>query len=174
MLRTILAATFCLGAGAAQASSIEPFQPTASSRSSMITIGCPACVREAAQKAKADTEIKLKPGQIIVEARDVDGEMMIYRTENLLGGSPRTMVRKAREADLIALGLVNDKAHDTASVEAATDNAPATAETADQPRLFEPVIATTAPGIDQDTKTGALGEPVKTAFDPSSFELRLN
>lgn len=175
MLRTILATTMCLGAGAAQASSIGPYQATANTRSSMVTIGCPSCVREAAKKAKLEDEIHLKPGEKIVEVHEVGGQMMIYRTDNMLGGSPVTMVRKASEADLIALGVVKGKTNDTASVSGpAVVDAPVTAEATGEPALFEPVFANTAPGIDNDTKTSALGEPPAKVFDPASFELRLN
>ena len=95
MQRLILAAAVCIGAGPAGASSIETYKPTASERTSIVEIGCPSCTRDAAEEAAAD--IQLAPGEQIVEVRDVDGEMMIYRTENLLGGSPVTMVRKASE-----------------------------------------------------------------------------
>ena len=92
MQRLILAAAVCIGAGPAGASSIETYKPTASERTSIVEIGCPSCTRDAAEEAAAD--IQLAPGEQIVEVRDVDGEMMIYRTENLLGGSPVTMVRR--------------------------------------------------------------------------------
>ena len=104
MLRLIIAATMCAGAGAAHASSIEPYSPSMNTRNSILEIGCPSCAREAAEKA-AEAQVKLAPGEQVIEVRDIDGQMMIYRTENLLGGSPVTMVRKASEADLIALGV---------------------------------------------------------------------
>ena len=61
-------------------------------------------MREAAEKA-AEAEVKLGLGEQIIEVREVDGQMMIYRTEGWLGGSPVTMVRKASDMDLVALGV---------------------------------------------------------------------
>lgn len=187
MQKLLIAALMCAGAGAAQAGSIESFKASDSNRSSITEVGCPACAREAAAKAAAEAEIKLAPGEQIVEAREVDGQVMIYRTENLLGGSPVTMVRKASEADLIALGLstpedseiaASDEAPDAGDetpVTAAISDEPAAAdEAAEEPKLFEPVIANSAPGIDAETKTSALAENAAEPFDPSKFELRLN
>jgi hypothetical protein len=177
MLRLIIAATMCAGAGAAHASSIEPYSPSMNTRNSILEIGCPACTRAAAETAAAEAEVRLAPGEQILEVRDVDGQMMIYRTENLLGGSPVTMVRKASEADLIALGVVEPESNQVAVADKPADDtseAPLTvdaAAAASQPKLFEPVIANSAPGIDVDTKTSALSD---APFDPSTFELRLN
>lgn len=177
MQRLILAAAVCLGAGPSGASSIQPYTPSANTRTSIVEIGCPACTRAAAEKAAAEAEIRLAPGEQIVEVHEVDGQMMIYRTENLLGGSPVTMVRKASEADLIALGYAEPEAKQSAEAEepvAITADTPMIAEAASEPKLFEPVTANSAPGIDQETKTSALGDGGKKEFDPSKFELRLN
>jgi hypothetical protein len=177
MQRLIIAAAVCMGAGSASASSIEPYTPTANTKSSIVEIGCPSCAREAAEKAAEEAQVKLAPGEQIVEAREVDGKMMIYRTENLLGGSPVTMVRKASEADLIALGVASPKDNMVAETDAAGNGAgdqPLTAEAADAPRLFEPVIANSAPGIDEETMTSALSDAPQAVFDPSKYELRLN
>ena len=177
MLRLTIAAMMCAWTGAATAGSIEPFTATASDRTSIVEIGCPSCARAAAEKAAEDAEIKLAPGEQIVAARDLGGEMMIYRTENWLGGSPVTMVRKASEADLIALGVAEPATNKVAVTEDPTAEGAdqsATADAGSEPRLFEPVIANTAPGIDKDTKTSALGEAPAEPFDPSKFELRLN
>jgi len=177
MLRLIIAATMCVGAGAANASSIEPFNPTASKRTSIIEIGCPSCAREAEAKAKAEAETRLAPGEQIVEVREIAGQQMIYRTENLLGGSPVTMVRKASEADLIALGVKAPKVNETAEADeplSGTNEQQVASGAEGKPALFEPVMANSAPGIDEDTKTSALGEDPAKAFDPSKFELRLN
>ncbi|MBU4527699.1 MAG: hypothetical protein KUA43_11820 [Hoeflea sp.] len=177
MLRVMIAAILCAGAGAASAGSIEPFKATTSTRTSIVEVGCPACAREAKEKAAEEAQIKLAPGQQIIEVRNVDGQMMIYRTENWLGGSPVTMVSKATELDLIALGVAAPK--DTLTAE--TDKPavgeaeqPVTVETKAEPTLFVPVIANTAPGIDKDTKTSALGEKTVVPLDVSHFELRLN
>ena len=175
MLRLIIAATICAGAGAANASSIEPYSPSMNTRNSIVEIGCPSCTRAAAEKAEQEAQVRLAPGEQIVEVHEVDGQMMIYRTENLLGGSPVTMVRKASEADLIALGVREPESTqiaETPSIDA--DNKPVIADAAAEPKLFEPVVANSAPGIDEDTKTSALGETPKAEFDPSQFELRLN
>tara|TARA_R110002020_G_scaffold86731_10_gene214146 strand:- start:16289 stop:16828 length:540 start_codon:yes stop_codon:yes gene_type:complete len=179
MLRVMIAAALCAAAGAANAGSVDTFAPTSSDRSSIIEVGCPACAREAAKKAAEEAEIKLAPGEQIIEVRNIDGQMMIYRTENWLGGSPVTMVRKATDLDLIALGVAKPETEQIA--ETGTDKAPVeaqppvTAETTAEPPLFEPVIANTAPGIDKDTKTSALGEQAAaTPLDASKFELRLN
>jgi len=181
MLRLMIAATLCVGAGAANAGSIEAFAPTASDRTSIVEIGCQSCARKAAIKAAEEARIKLAPGEQIIEAREVGGKMMIYRTENWLGGSPVTMVRKASEADLIALGVAAPDSEQTVEADTAaggetepTMTAPVTAATMSEPQLFEPVIANSAPGIDEDTKTSALGETPAEPFDPSKFELRLN
>jgi len=177
MLRLIIAATMCAGAGAANASSIETYSPSKNARNSIVEIGCPACTRAAAEKAAAEAEVRLAPGEQIVEVHEVDGQMMIYRTENLLGGSPVTMVRKASEADLIALGYAEPETKQTAEADAPvaeTGEAPITAEVGNEPKLFEPVAANSAPGVDQETKTSALGGTPKAEFDPSKFELRLN
>ena len=173
MQRLILAAAVCMSAVPAGASSIEPYTPSQNTKTSIVEIGCPACAREAAEKAAAEAEVRLAPGEQIVEAREVDGEMMIYRTENLLGGSPVTMVRKASEADLIALGIANPDGSQTAAIEGG--EAEQVAEGADgEPKLFEPVIANTSPGVDAETKTSALSDAPAAEFDPSKFELRLN
>ncbi|SOE17706.1 hypothetical protein SAMN05877838_2609 [Hoeflea halophila] len=177
MQRLILAAALCLGAGQAGASSIQPYTPSANARTSIVEIGCPACARAAAEKAAAEAEIRLEPGEQIVEVHEVDGQMMIYRTENLLGGSPVTMVRKASEADLIALGYAKPEANQSAEAKepvAKTADTPVIAEPGSGPKLFEPVTANSAPGVDQETMTSALGDDAKAEFDPSKFELRLN
>lgn len=191
MLRLIIAVTLCAGASAAHATSVEAFKPTSSPRSSIIEIGCPPCVL-AAQKAAAEAEVKLAPGEQIFEVRDVDGEKMIYRTEGWLGGSPVTMVSKATEANLAAFGL-GEPETDVADAPAVGGNVapqdemqtakapvePAVTEPAlvapgliEQP-LFEPVIANSAAGIDTDATTSAVEKAAKP-FDPSTFELRLN
>ena len=178
MLRLIIAATICAaGAGAANASSIEPYSPSMNTRNSIVEIGCPSCTRAAAEKAEQEAQVRLAPGEQIVEVHEVDGQMMIYRTENLLGGSPVTMVRKASEADLIALGVREPESTQIAETETPSidaGNKPVIADAAAEPKLFEPVVANSAPGIDEDTKTSALGEAPKAEFDPSQFELRLN
>ena len=104
MLRLIAATLLCAGASAAGASSIESFKETSSTRSSIVEIGCHECAR-AAEAAAQEAEVRLEPGEQIIEVREVDGEKKIYRTEGWLGGSPVTMVSKASEANLIALGL---------------------------------------------------------------------
>ncbi|MBV6651922.1 MAG: hypothetical protein KI789_19530 [Hoeflea sp.] len=180
MQRLIIAAAVCIGAGTANASSIEPYTPTASKKSSIVEVGCPSCAREAAAKAEQEAQIKLAPGEQIVKVHEVDGEMMIYRTENLLGGSPVTMVRKASQADLIALGVVEPESNQTAAVEkdaadtGDTGETPLTADAAGAPKLFEPVIANSAPGVDEETMTSALTDNAQANFDPSKYELRLN
>ncbi|MEM5495558.1 plant virulence effector HPE1-like domain-containing protein [Hoeflea sp. AS16] len=175
MQRLIIAAAVCMGAGTAGASSIEPYSPSMNTRTSIVEIGCPSCAREAAEKAAEEAEIKLAPGEQIVEVHEIGGEMMIYRTENLLGGSPVTMVRKASEADLIALGVADPKDKQIAETDApAGSEQPLTADAAGEPELFEPVIANSAPGIDEETMTSAVGEAPEVAFDPSKYELRLN
>lgn len=177
MQRLIIAAAVCMGAGSAGASSIEPYTPSANTKSSIVEIGCPACAREAAEKAAEEAQIKLAPGEQIVEVREVDGKMMIYRTENLLGGSPVTMVRKASEADLIALGVASpedSQIAETGEPVSGGSDQPMTADAAGEPKLFEPVIANTAPGIDAETVTSALNDAPQAEFDPSKYELRLN
>ena len=177
MQRLIIAAAVCMGAGAASASSIEPYTPSANTKTSIVEIGCPACAREVAAKTAEEAEIKLAPGEQIVEVHEVDGQMMIYRTENLLGGSPVTMVRKASEADLIALGVASPDSNQIAAADgdaAESAASPVTADAAGAPKLFEPVIANSAPGIDAETMTSALGEAPQAEFDPSKYELRLN
>ncbi|WP_420408550.1 plant virulence effector HPE1-like domain-containing protein [Hoeflea sp.] len=197
MLRLIAAALLYAGASAASASSIEVFKETSSTRSSIVEIGCHECVR-AAEAAAREAEVRLEPGEQIIEVREVDGEQMIYRTEGWLGGSPVTMVSKASEADLIALGLVDPEIEDNGTdvadapaseggvadegaVETAGADAaePAVTEPAlSAPRLiqeplFEPVVADSAPGVDAQATTSSLESEPKP-FDPSSFELRLN
>lgn len=177
MQRLILAAAVCMSAGTAGASSIEPYTPTANTKTSIVEIGCPSCAREAAEKAAEEAQIKLAPGEQIVEVHEVGGKMMIYRTENLLGGSPVTMVRKASEADLIALGVASPEANqiaETGEPAAGGSDQPQTADAASEPRLFEPVIANSAPGIDAETMTSALSDAPQAVFDPSKYELRLN
>jgi len=175
MLKLILAATMCAGAGAAQAGSIEPFAATSSSRTSIVEIGCPSCARAAAAKVAEEAVIKLAPGEQIIEVRNVEGQMMIYRTENWLGGSPVTMVRKATDLDLIALGVaVPEDMQITGKPWDGGARPPVTAEAASEPAPNAPVIADTAPGIDKLTKTSALGDMAAAPFDASKFELRLN
>lgn len=177
MLRLMIAATLCAGASVANAGSIEPFKATTSTRTSIVEVGCPSCAREAREKAAEEARIKLAPGEQIIEMREIDGQMMIYRTENWLGGSPVTMVSKATELDLIALGVAAPEDKLTAEAGKANDDVtepPVTVETASEPPLFEPAIANTAPGIDKVTKTSALGEKTVTPLDASTFELRLN
>lgn len=177
MQRLIIAAAVCMGAGTAGASSIEPYTPSANTKTSIVEIGCPSCAREAAAKAAEEAQVKLAPGEQIVEVHEVGGKMMIYRTENLLGGSPVTMVRKASEADLIALGVASPEGNMVAETDAAGNGDGDQAQTADaasEPKLFEPVIANSAPGIDAETMTSALSDTPQAAFDPSKYELRLN
>lgn len=188
MPRWIIAAALCLSAGTAHAGSVEPFQPTASTRTSIIEVGCPPCVLEAERKAAEEAMVRLGPGEQIFEVREMDGEPMIYRTEQWLGGSPVTMVRKASEADLIALGLAAPKDGQTAAikdtdagvtpvtVDAAQANAgrPVTEPALTAPPLFEPVTANSSPGVDAEATTSALGGEPADPFDPSKFELRLN
>ena len=175
MQRLIIAAAVCMGAGTASASSIEPYSPSMNTRNSIVEIGCPVCAREAAAKAAEETLVRLAPGEQIIEVHEIGGKMMIYRTENLLGGSPVTMVRKASEADLIALGVTDPEGNKIAETdEPAGSDQPLTADAAGEPKLFEPVLANSAPGIDEETMTSALGEAPQAAFDPSKFELRLN
>ncbi|WP_412051499.1 plant virulence effector HPE1-like domain-containing protein [Hoeflea sp. Naph1] len=197
MLRLILTASLYVGASAASATSVGPFTATGSERSSIIEIGCPSCVREAAEKA-AEAEVKLGLGEQIIEVREVDGQMMIYRTEGWLGGSPVTMVRKASDMDLVALGVSPPSDTKIADLPKAADDVvsdqPMTAAAiikTDMPRtatpvtepalvappLYKPVIANTAPGIDTEATTSALGIDTAEAakpFDASKFELRLN
>ncbi|MGJ8571811.1 MAG: plant virulence effector HPE1-like domain-containing protein [Hoeflea sp.] len=177
MLRLIIAATMCAGAGAANASSIEPYSPSMNTRNSIVEFGCPSCTRAAAEKAAAEAEVRLAPGEQIIEVHEVGGQMMIYRTENLLGGSPVTMVRKASEADLIALGMAEPETNQIAEANEPairSGDQPQIADAEIEPRLFEPVLANSAPGIDQETKTSALSDAAQADFDPSKFELRLN
>ncbi|MEQ8481679.1 MAG: plant virulence effector HPE1-like domain-containing protein [Hoeflea sp.] len=197
MLRLIAATLLCAGASAASASSIEAFKETSSTRSSIVEIGCHECAR-AAEAAAREAEVRLEPGEQIIEVREVDGEKKIYRTEGWLGGSPVTMVSKASEADLIALGLVEPETLDAetdvadaaqtedgvsdagavvtagadAETPAVTEPALSAPELVRKP-LFEPVIANTDPGVDSASTTSALTAKDKP-FDPSSFELRLN
>jgi hypothetical protein len=192
MLRLITALTLCAGASAANAASVEAFKPTSSTRSSIVEIGCPPCVL-AAEKAAAEAQVKLAPGEQIFEVRDVDGQKMIYRTEGWLGGSPVTMVSKASEADLIALGLAEPETDvadaPAVGIDGAADAGTQTADVAKEPAvtepalvapglieqpLFEPVIANSAPGIDEEATTSALGDAEPKPFDPSTFKLRLN
>lgn len=177
MMRLLITATMCVGAGAASAGSIESFAPTLSTRTSIVEVGCPSCTRAIKEKAAEEAEVKLAPGEQIIEVRNIDGEMMIYRTENWLGGSPVTMVRKADETDLIALGVAAPETNQIADADktagSETDQ-PVTAEATGEPPLFEPVIANTAPGIDKITKTSALGDMPVEPFNPAKFELRLN
>lgn len=192
MLRLITALSLCAGATAANATSVEAFKPTSSTRSSIVEIGCPPCVL-AAEKAAAEAQVKLEPGEQIFEVREVDGDKMIYRTEGWLGGSPVTMVSKATEADLIALGFAEPET-DVADAPAVEGDGTADGEmqTADvaaeppvtepalvapgliEPPLFEPVIANSAAGIDKEATTSALGDAVAKPFDASTFDLRLN
>lgn len=177
MQRLIIAAAVCMGAGSASASSIEPYTPSLNTKTSIVEIGCPSCTREAAKKAAEEAQVRLAPGEQIVEVHEVDGQMMIYRTENLLGGSPVTMVRKASEADLIALGVASPQGNQVAETAEPADGGsdqPQTADAAGEPALFEPVIANSAPGIDAETMTSALSDAPQAAFDPSKYELRLN
>lgn len=177
MLRLLIAAMMCAGAGAANAGSIEPFKATGSDRTAIIEIGCPACARAAAEKAAEEARVRLEPGEQIFEVREVDGEMKIYRTENWLGGSPVTMVSKASEADLVALGVAEPEASEVAGsspagIDESENELVATVD--EKPALFEPVIANSAPGIDAETKTSALAAKAAEPFDPSKYELRLN
>jgi hypothetical protein len=181
MLRLITAITLCAGASAASAASIESFQPTASTRSSIVEVGCPICTLEAEKRAAAEATIKLAPGEQIIEVRELGGEKMIYRTEGWLGGSPVVMVSKASEADLIALGMFETGSEQAAVPDAVNhgEGAPVTEKAVTEPALvapplFEPVIANTAPGVDTDTTTSALGEKPPKPFDASQFQLRLN
>lgn len=188
MPRWIIAAALCLSAGAAHAGSVEAFKPSASTRTSIIEVGCPACTIAAERKAAEEAMVRLGPGEQIFEVREVDGKRMIYRTEQWLGGSPVTMVRQAREADLVALGLAGPNENDIAAtadtgvdvIAAQIDAVPAdihppvTEPALIAPPLLEPVTADTSPGIDAEATTSALGGKPAEPFDPSGFELRLN
>ncbi len=198
MRRIIIAAAVSLSAGAAHASSIELFKPTQNPQSSITEIGCQACARAAAE-AENDA-IDLAPGAQIIEFREVDGKRRMFRTENLLGGAPITMMTTPSQTDLALYDTGSTPATAVADApDASTDaTAVATAATIDAARpvtaamttVIEDPLVIVAPdladsengqAIDPGATTAALAaEPAamvvapETAFDASKFDLRLN
>lgn len=161
-----------LVASPALAEPAEAFDVPRNVNGSIIEIGCPVCAaKERAQEAEA---AMLPPGTEINEIRIVDGEQMLFTTENWLGGNPRTYVRKATEQQVAKYGPPEgDAAPATAVAEAKSpDDLPESAApiTADVGRI--PTLAMTPPSIDEAMKTSAL--PAAEQFDPSKYKLRVN
>lgn len=165
-MRTILIAGFiAAGTGVAHASSIEEFEPTDSARDSIMEIDCTKC--EPVQQGVAEDARLMPPGTSIRELREVDGQMMVYTTQNWLGGSPVTIVRKATDSDLERFAAKRD----TDGVSGPESNL---AEVTIKP-VTEPVLASVTggvPTIDTEAKTSALPDPA--SFNPSQYELRLD
>lgn len=178
-MRSILIAALAAGAAiaaaeSAGASSLDTFSATASERTSITVIGCPACVKAAAEAAKQKEA--LPPGTIRHELKQVDGQMMLYTTEAMLGGSPVTIVRKATDYDIATYG--GKPATETAQAPAAPATTPAIAGMAGTPRP-EPAPESS---IDTESKTAALSAapaeaeplvvPAQPTFDASNLTLR--
>lgn len=108
MRRIMIAAALTVAAGAAQASSIEVFTQSASSKSSIIVIGCPSCVQAAKKAEEEKLAPPMAPGTQTVKVRLVDGKPMVYRTDNWLGGSAVTWVSKGTPLELQAYGFEPD------------------------------------------------------------------
>ncbi|PWW01813.1 hypothetical protein DFR52_102477 [Hoeflea marina] len=188
MRRIIFTAAMTVAAGAAQAASVDFFAPTASTRSSIVVIGCPACVKAEEKAEEEKRSPALAPGSQTVELRIVDGKPMVYRTENWLGGSAVTWVSKGTPLELQAYGFEPEAGADTAAAPLddihQDDPAKAVAEIPAEPKAD---MAGT-PAADQDmaaskmidrsattsaiTADAAAGTP--KPFDASKMELRLN
>lgn len=175
MQKSLITSLILLGAtpvfaGPAFAGSFEPKNESVNDSGSIITIGCPKC---AADKSKEDRAAKmLPPGTELHEIREVDGQMMLYTTENWLGGTPVVIVRKAHVMDVAKYSPENVVAPNTAIAETDTPDAGSDIEAA------APVLAGAAgeiidPGVDVDAKTAALPEAPKE-FDASKLELRID
>lgn len=109
-MRSVLIAGLAVAAASpALADSIQKLEPSRNS-DSILTIGCPVCVKE--QKEKEAKAKLLPPGTAITEIREVNGQTLVYTTENWLGGSPVTIVRKANEYQISK--LLKNKAHSAA------------------------------------------------------------
>lgn len=123
------------------------------------TITCETCppapIDEAARKFHAF------PGGVQVETRMVDGERRVFRTDNLLGGSPVTTVTSA---DLL-FGAPEDDSR------ALSAEGPEIINAQDAPMKGE-MIPTPAPGVDREAMTAAL-QPADEPFDPAALDLRL-
>ncbi|MBW3096964.1 plant virulence effector HPE1-like domain-containing protein [Pseudohoeflea coraliihabitans] len=85
----------------AVAGSIEVLEVSAKT-GSVITIGCPIC--KAQREAEARAEKMLPPGTVLNELRQIGEETYLATTENLLGGSPVTILRKARPEEISLYG----------------------------------------------------------------------
>lgn len=186
MRRIIIAAALTVAAGAAQASSIDVFAPTQSARSSIIEIGCLACVKAAEKAAEEKLAPTLAPGSQIVELRHIDGKPMVYRTDNWLGGSAVTWVSKGTPLELQAYGLDPEVSTEIAveqadgetewAVPAADIAEVATPETGE----LEATQSAAAKIIDRSAKTSAITADAAALasapqiFDASKMELRLN
>jgi len=156
-------------AAPAFADSFEPNNDSVRDSGSIITIGCPQC---AAAKAKADIAAKmLPPGTEINQIREVDGQMMLYTTENWLGGTPVTIVRKAHKLDVAKYSPADAEAPKNAVATADTPDAGADIEAA-APVLAGAAAEIVDPGVDVEAKTAALPEEPKE-LDASKFELRI-
>ena len=88
------------GAGLASASSVSKLSLSEDGLPSVLTYSTAPAKAAVTETVAAPV---VAPGGVKIEIREVDGEKMIFRTENLIGGSPITMVRKATEADIAAL-----------------------------------------------------------------------
>ena len=170
MQKSLIASLILLGTAPVFAGPFAPNSDGVNDSGSIITIGCPQCV---AAKLKEDREAKmLPPGTELHEIREVDGQMMLYTTENWLGGNPVVIVRKA---------LAHDVAKYSPEDVVAPKNAVAIADTPDENSDIENAAPTTAnaaaeaidPGVDEDAKTAALPEAPKE-FDASKLELRID
>jgi hypothetical protein len=167
-MRTILTAALTAAGLAAAfpaaASSLDEFHPTAGKRKSITVVECQSCPRAEAPKKRGPG---LAPGAMIHELKEVDGQMMLYTTEAMRGGSPVTIVRKATDYDIARYGK----------------GATATTATAHDMRVVKPFLADMADApvpeaaIDTEAKTSSLAAaetpaPAGPAFDASGFTLR--
>lgn len=168
MQKSLIASLILLGSTPALAGSFETQDLGETSSGAIITIGCPICT---INKAKAERAAKmLPPGTEINEIREVDGELLLYTTDNWLGGNPVTFVRKAH-----ALDIAKYSPKDAV----APKNAVADAESKTGNPNARPVTLITANaasgmidlGVDKEAKTSALPEEPKT-FDASGLKLR--
>ena len=80
----------------------------------------------------------------------------------------------SEETKALAAGWVKTEELDGLVSADGDGDRPQTADAASEPKLFEPVIANSAPGIDAETMTSALSDAPQAEFDPSKYELRLN
>ena len=172
MRALLMTGLLALGIAPASAGSVEYFKAADVGSSSVTRIGCPECFTK---KRKAEREDNLlPPGTELNEIKVIDGETKLVTTENWLGGTPVTIVRKATDVDIARYG---DGADDATRMADTPDAAPTIAAPAPDNTLvpLPPVVADiqgTPAELTNTDETVTATAALPAELDTSGFELR--